>query len=69
MQVYYYKGERVADQRNLNIPDLYRKVTGKELDVSEWRKNGKLDGMDITDWYEANGVEKKTEDSIWSFNH
>lgn len=50
----------------LNIPKIYKAVTGEKLEIKKWQADmGRIDGLDVTDWLEANGVQVEIKDSIF----
>ena len=67
MRQVLHNGLEVYRGRSVDIPKVYKAVTGNKLNIKEWQASlGKLDGLDLQEWLKVNNVEIKCYDSIFS---
>ena len=50
--------------RNVDYIKLYENITGEKADKKEWRLTGKISGLSITEFVEANNLDIECWDKI-----
>jgi hypothetical protein len=62
----YHNNKLITKARNsIDIPLVYKAVTGKTLDKKQWLADkGKLDGHDWPEWVQKNDVKIQNWDSV-----